>query len=76
MEMKKRICPVCRKEYTAPPAISRRTGRDICPTCGIDEALDDARSAIRPGATDEEWEYLKKRIHESSLKQDVNHVKI
>lgn len=38
-----RICPVCGKEYTAPPAISRQDNKtEICPLCGTREALDAA----------------------------------
>ena len=27
-------CPKCGRQYTAPPAISRENGEDICPVCG------------------------------------------
>ena len=41
--MKARVCPVCGKEYRDYPAISRRDNKtEICPLCGIDEAIDDA----------------------------------
>lgn len=34
-------CPVCGKEYAAPPAISRKdNATPICPLCGMREALD------------------------------------
>ncbi len=36
-----RICPICNKEYKEPPAISRVTRENICPTCGMKEALTD-----------------------------------
>ena len=36
-----RKCPVCGKEYTAPPAMSRKDNKtEICPLCGLREALD------------------------------------
>ena len=39
--MKKRICPKCGKEYTAPAAVSRIDNvTAICPECGVREALD------------------------------------
>lgn len=39
-EMKARICPICRRVYTEPPALSRRDNTtDICPDCGMMEAL-------------------------------------
>jgi RNA polymerase subunit RPABC4/transcription elongation factor Spt4 len=37
----KRICPICGKEYTDAPAVSRKDGSDICLECGAEEALDD-----------------------------------
>ena len=37
-----KVCPVCGKEYTEYPAISRKDNQtEICPDCGIMEALDD-----------------------------------
>ena len=39
---KTRICPTCGREYTDYPALSRRDNTtEICPDCGVDEALDD-----------------------------------
>ena len=35
-----RTCPICGKPYTEPPALSRRdNATDICPDCGMMEAL-------------------------------------
>ena len=35
-----RICPVCGRFYTKPPALSSRGNTtDICPDCGMMEAL-------------------------------------
>ena len=35
-----RICPSCGQTYTEPPALSRKDNKtDICPTCGMMEAL-------------------------------------
>ena len=37
---KPRICPWCGKGYTEPPALSRTDNKtDICPECGMMEAL-------------------------------------
>lgn len=37
-----RICPICNQPYAAPPAISRRDNTtEICPRCGIREAMED-----------------------------------
>ena len=34
------ICPICNNEYDKPPAISRKDNvTEICPNCGITEAL-------------------------------------
>ena len=39
---KTRICPICGREYTDYPALSRRDNiTEICSACGVDEALDD-----------------------------------
>ena len=46
--MKNRICPVCHRSHTEPPAISRVDNKtDICPDCGMMEAL--AAIPRRPG---------------------------
>lgn len=37
-----RICPICGNEYTEHPAISRKDNEtEICPKCGMIEAIDD-----------------------------------
>lgn len=42
-----KICPVCAKTYTDYPAISRKDNHtEICPDCGMKEALEDAASAM------------------------------
>lgn len=39
-ETEARTCPVCGRAYTEPPALSRRdNATDICPDCGMMEAL-------------------------------------
>ena len=39
-EKRERICPVCGRSYTDPPALSRRDNKtDICPEGGMREAL-------------------------------------
>ena len=36
-----KICPKCRKNYSAPPALSRIDNKtEFCPLCGTKEALD------------------------------------
>lgn len=38
-----RKCPICRLEYSSPPAISRIDNTTpICPSCGVRQALSDA----------------------------------
>ena len=37
--MKKRVCPVCGRRYSAVPATSRVDGSDICPVCGAAESV-------------------------------------
>lgn len=35
-----RVCPICNKEYSDYPALSRRDNQtEICPECGLQEAL-------------------------------------
>ena len=37
------ICPICKQEYSAPPATSRVDNKTpICPACGVRQALDAA----------------------------------
>lgn len=46
METEK-ICPSCGRTYTDHPALSRRDNHtEICPDCGMKEALQDASSAM------------------------------
>ena len=57
---KKRKCPICGKDYEAPPAISRKDNKtEICPDCGTLEALEAA------GASDETKSEVLKAIHEA-----------
>lgn len=38
-----RVCPICRQEYGAVPALSRKDNRtEICPICAASEAMDAA----------------------------------
>lgn len=39
-ESKVRVCPLCGRNYSDPPALSRvDNATDICPDCGMMEAL-------------------------------------
>lgn len=39
---KVRICPICGRTYEGAPAMSRRDNKtEICPACGLREALED-----------------------------------
>lgn len=35
----RRMCPVCGRRYSAPPATSRNGLGDICPVCGAAESV-------------------------------------
>lgn len=38
----KKVCPICGREYTGYPALSRVDNKtEICPDCGVIEALED-----------------------------------
>lgn len=40
---RERICPICKKPYSLPPAISRKDNKTpICPLCGMREAINAA----------------------------------
>lgn len=40
------VCPICRKDYEKKPAISRKDNKtEICPNCGVLEALNDWRNS-------------------------------
>lgn len=42
VDTKERVCPICNRTYTEHPAISRKDNKtEICPKCGIDEAMED-----------------------------------
>ena len=53
-----RSCPICGKEYSEHPALSRADGlTPICPDCGIREALESI------GVKEEERERILEIIH-------------
>ena len=59
-ELKVRVCPICRQEYTDRPAISRTDGETpICPDCGTRQALESL------GIDAEEQEKIITAIHRS-----------
>ena len=59
-ELKVRVCPICRQEYTDRPAISRTDGETpICPDCGTRQALESL------GIDAEEQEKILDAIHRS-----------
>lgn len=56
---KTRTCPICGREYSEHPAMSRKDGKEICPECGAREALD----AVF-GLTEKEKERIIKAMHQ------------
>ena len=53
-----RTCPICGKEYSEHPALSRTDGKTlICPDCGTREALESI------GVKEEERERILEIIH-------------
>jgi hypothetical protein len=59
-----RICPICGKEYTEYPALSRRDNiTEICPSCGTKEALEDyLTEKLRNKENDNKYCIFEKRI--------------
>lgn len=55
-----RVCPLCGKAYSAPPALSRTDNETlICPDCGTREALESI------GVDTAEQEQILESIHRS-----------
>lgn len=55
----KRICPICNKEYTDVPALSRLDNTtEICPTCGNRQPLE------LLGMSEEQIQSILKKIEE------------
>lgn len=48
------ICPKCGKVYNEYPALSRRDNKtEICPQCGVDEAIEDFKKAMEVSKNNE-----------------------
>ena len=61
-----RTCPICCKEYTEHPALSRTDGKTlICPDCGVREALDSI------DISKDEQERILEIIHGAGRSEDV-----
>ena len=61
-----RTCPICGREYSEHPALSRVDGLTlICPDCGIREALESI------GVKEEERERILEIIHGVRRSEDV-----
>ena len=57
-ELLPRVCPICGRTYTAPPAISRTDNRTpVCPDCGIRQSLESIGVSLK------EQEEILKIIH-------------
>ena len=54
-----KVCPICNREYSERPALSRRDNKtEICPNCGMLEALEDMKKATHPHGGKEEKDEL------------------
>ena len=61
MIIRKRTCPECGRIYTQHPALSRKDNKtEICPDCGVDEALD---AMLRSDASTSEQKHVRADIH-------------
>lgn len=68
-----KICPICNKDYSGAPALSRVDNETlICPDCGTLEALDEARFLLGKGMDDEQWRDYKASIVEE-IREGKNH---
>jgi hypothetical protein len=60
--MKTKKCPRCRKLYSGPGALSRADNTtEICPACGMTEALK-AAAAVKAAEGDPEESYMQKMV--------------
>lgn len=59
-----KVCPICGKEYTEHPAISRKDDKtEICPRCGIHEGLESyLNSKLEGKENDSRYCIFEKRI--------------
>lgn len=63
-EINERICPICNKKYTEPPALSRvDNSTHICPECGTRQALESI------GISAEEQEQIIEIIHSHTIER-------
>lgn len=61
------ICPKCGRIYNEPPALSREEGvGDICPDCGIREALESI------GCSPDEQAHIMELIYETQRRESEN----
>ena len=64
-------CPICGKVFTDPPALSRKDNKtQICPDCGVDEALEAFYEA--DGRSMEDLKKAKEVIHEMMANRPEN----
>lgn len=62
-EIELRICTECGKQYSAPPALSRKDSKSLlCPDCGTREALESI------GVCRDEQDKILDAIHRSLLR--------
>ena len=48
MSFETKTCPKCGREYMCPPALSREDNKtEICPVCGVAEAIEPLSEEIR-----------------------------
>lgn len=68
-QMKSAVCPLCGRAYTGYPAVSRMDSKtEICPDCGIREALDAA------GVSDKQKNEILNEIHKLQEQCNENNI--
>ena len=63
-----KTCPICGRQYSAPSAMSRADGSEICPVCGAEESLsgfpEEMRTVVIRKIEEQEiaWGRVEKRV--------------
>lgn len=63
-----KVCPVCRQQYNAVPALSRKDNKtEICPICATQEAMDDAGGLLSKELQEEVLQAVRKSYTDKGI---------